>query len=147
MSRLADRGWRDVVLAFFVFQWGSSGLWALIAPRSFYDSFPGGGRSWVSVDGPYNEHLVRDVGGLFLALAAVSVVALIVRTPTMVRTAGIALLVSGAPHAIYHAFNSDVLSTGDAIASVGGLVLGAGLAALLVASPGDQTQPAMRPPK
>ena len=44
-------------------------------PRSFYDDFPGAGRTWVAVDGPYNEHLVRDVGGLNLALAFVAVLA------------------------------------------------------------------------
>ena len=49
------------------------GAWALFAPRSFYDGFPGAGRSWVSVDGPYNEHLVRDVGALNLAIAVLLV--------------------------------------------------------------------------
>jgi hypothetical protein len=42
-----------------------TGLWALLAPRSFYDSFPGGsGMHWVSADGPYNRHLVGDVGSM-----------------------------------------------------------------------------------
>ncbi len=39
-----------------------AGLWAATTPRSFYDSFLGLHRAWVSVDGPFNEHLVRDVG-------------------------------------------------------------------------------------
>ncbi len=53
------------------------GLWALLAPRSFYDSFPGGnGMHWVSADGPYNRHLVSDVGSMYLALAALTVAAL-----------------------------------------------------------------------
>jgi nucleoside-diphosphate-sugar epimerase len=59
------------------------GLWAMalvslfagiqqqFMPRSFYDSFPGFGMHWVAVDGPYNEHLVRDLGGANLALRAV----------------------------------------------------------------------------
>src|SRR4051794_22378518 len=51
------------------------GLWASLAPRSFYDDFPGAGRQWVAVDGPYNEHLVRDVAVLELALLAVVVAA------------------------------------------------------------------------
>ena len=38
------------------------GFWAEFAPKSFYDDFPGGGHHWVRVDGPYNQHLVRDVG-------------------------------------------------------------------------------------
>ena len=45
------------------------------SPQSFYDDFPGLGRAWVSVDGPYNEHLVRDVGALNLALLVLFVVA------------------------------------------------------------------------
>src|SRR3712207_2072212 len=38
------------------------GMWALLVPHSFYDDFPLPGRNWVSTLGPYNEHLVRDVG-------------------------------------------------------------------------------------
>src|SRR5690606_22522979 len=51
------------------------GIWAAAFPRSFYDSFPGFGFMWISVDGPYNEHLIRDVGALYLAIAAIAVVA------------------------------------------------------------------------
>jgi hypothetical protein len=43
------------------------GFWALIAPHSFYRSFPIPGHHWVSTAGPYDEHLVRDVGGLYLS--------------------------------------------------------------------------------
>ena len=37
-------------------------VWALFLSHRFYTLFPGLGRSWVSIDGPYNEHLIRDVG-------------------------------------------------------------------------------------
>ena len=37
------------------------GLYALLAPRSFFDSFPLG-RGWVEALPAYNEHLTRDVG-------------------------------------------------------------------------------------
>src|SRR5438552_3858143 len=56
---------------------GIVGLWASLAPHSFYDDFPGGGRHWVAVDGPFNEHLVRDVGTLNLALTVLAVAALV----------------------------------------------------------------------
>lgn len=49
------------VFAYLALQSVVVGAWALLAPRSFYD-FPDAGRSWVSVDGPHNEHLLRDVG-------------------------------------------------------------------------------------
>lgn len=52
------------------------GVWQMAAPRAFYDGFPDFGQSWVSVDGPYNEHLPRDVGGVNLALAVVALAAL-----------------------------------------------------------------------
>lgn len=51
----------------------SVGVWATLFPRSFYDSFPGFHRIWVGVDGPYNEHLARDVGSLYLALTVTGV--------------------------------------------------------------------------
>jgi hypothetical protein len=45
------------------------GSWALFAPASFaYDL--GIAQLWVATDGPYNEHLVRDVGALSLGLGA-----------------------------------------------------------------------------
>lgn len=99
------------------------GAWALVAPRSFYDDFPGVGRTWVSPDGPYNEHLVRDVGALNLAVAALFVVAAIRRGRDLVRVAGVVALVWGVPHGIYHLANTDVLSAGDAAASLLGLAL------------------------
>ena len=46
------------------------GLPALFAPRSFYDDFPGL-RHWVDLLPPYNQHLVTDVGGLYLGFAIV----------------------------------------------------------------------------
>lgn len=108
------------------------GAWALIAPRSFYDDFPGLGRAWVSIDGPYNEHLVRDVGALNLALAVLLVVAAVRLTRTLVVTAAAASLVWGAPHLVYHAFNTDGLSNTDLALNLGGLALGAVLPIALI---------------
>ena len=48
------------------------GVWALADPASFNDDFPLPGRHWVSLAGPYNEHLIRDVGGLYLALGVLT---------------------------------------------------------------------------
>ena len=105
-----------VLLALMAASSGIIGLWALLAPRSFYDDFPGGGRHWVSADGPYNEHLVRDVGGLNLALTVVAVVAAIVlvagaRADRGGGDAGFAI-----PHFAYHAAHTDLYSTSDSTA-------------------------------
>jgi hypothetical protein len=100
------------------------GLWATLAPRSFYDNFPGFGRHWVDVDGPYNEHLVRDVGHLELAVAFVVFAAVFFGGRQLMQVAAVAAIVTGLPHATYHALNREGYETGDLIASVGGLVLG-----------------------
>ena len=94
------------------------GLWATIAPRSFYDDFPGMGRVWVAVDGPYNEHLVRDVGSLNLALAFVAVLALITGSTLLARAAGGAALIYGVPHLLYHATHLDPYDTDDQVALI-----------------------------
>jgi hypothetical protein len=109
------------------------GLWALAVPRSFYDDFPGAGRIWIAVDGPYNEHLVRDVGGLNLALALVACTALVSGSDLVARAAGAAWLVFGVPHLVYHALNLDPFGASDAVALVVALSLTvlAGIVAVL----------------
>ena len=107
-----------VLLAFMAVSTGFVGLWALLAPRSFYDDFPGAGRHWVSADGPYNEHLVRDVGGLNLALTVVIVAAAIVLTRVLVRTAAVAALIFAIPHFAYHAAHTDLYETRDWVATL-----------------------------
>jgi hypothetical protein len=104
---------------------GFIGLWALVAPRSFYDDFPGSGRQWVAVDGPYNEHLVRDVGALNLALMVVAVVAAVVLGRVIVRTAAVATLTFAVPHLAYHSAHTDLYETSDAVASILSLAFGA----------------------
>lgn len=99
------------------------GLWAQFGPRSFYDDFPGFGRIWVGVDGPFNEHLIRDVGGLNLALAAVLILAAFSLERSLVLAACVASLLYGIPHVIYHLVNRGSLGTGDFVAVIGGLAL------------------------
>lgn len=94
------------------------GVWAQVAPHSFYDSFPGFGRMWVALDGPYNQHLIRDVGGLNLGLAFVIAMALVTASPLVVRAAGGASLIYGLPHLMYHATHLSRFDTGDAVAIV-----------------------------
>ena len=130
-----SRGWRDAVLAVVAFQFGSIGLWALLAPRPFYDSFPGAGRVWIAVDGPYNEHLTRDVGAFFAALGAVAVFALVDRSAGATRAAGLGVAVFSAPHVVYHLTTADLLPAGDAIVNIAGLTLGLGLGVALAVSP------------
>ena len=55
-----------------------------------------------SMDGPYNQHLVRDVGSLNLALVVLVLAALFVSTRTLARIAAVVYLVNAVPHFVYH---------------------------------------------
>jgi hypothetical protein len=123
---------RRAALAVLVLSQGSLALWALLAPRSFYDDFPGGGSSWVSPLGPYDEHLVRDIGALSLALTVVLLAAAIWPQQRLRLVAGLAYLAWSVPHLIFHLTADGVLSTGDRIASEAGEVLVSAIALALV---------------
>ena len=117
------RRWSRIALGYLALISLEIGLWAQFAPRSFYDHFPGLGRAWVNVNGPYNEHLVRDVGGLNLALAAVLIVAFITLSRPTIIAASVASLLYGIPHLVFHIANTDGLSNSDIAISLGGLAL------------------------
>jgi hypothetical protein len=121
------------------------GVWATFAPRSFYDDFPGGDRSWVALDGPYNEHLVRDFGATNLAIGLLTIAALIWLTRALVVTAGLAWIAYGVPHLVYHLRHLDVYDTGDQVANVIALSLAPLAGAVVVyfgaKMPGSATEP------
>src|SRR5205807_820061 len=95
----------------------------------FYHDFPLG-RGWVAADGPYNQHLLTDFGGLYLATAVLALWAAISLRRRFVQVAALAYLAFAVPHFIYHALNLEPYSTGDAIANV--LALGSEIVAPLL---------------
>jgi hypothetical protein len=97
------------------------GAWAAVFPQSFYDSFPGFGFMWIAVDGPFNEHLIRDVGALYLAISAIAIVAFFSTAIIATRMVGVAWTVFGIPHLAYHLNHLSELSLADAIGNVVGL--------------------------
>ena len=125
--------WLTAVVGLYV------GLWSAGAPRSFYDSFPGLGFIWISIDGPYNEHLVRDVGALYLGLAAATALAALQRSEVAAvaasRTIGLAWVVFSVPHLAYHALHLDGLGALDVVAQMISLGSTAVLGGLLMLGP------------
>lgn len=98
------------------------GVWAQFAPESFYRAFPGLGWAWVSVDGPYNEHLIRDVGGLNLALWQ----------PGLAAPFALASLAYQLPHNAYHLAHLELIASPlERFAQSAGLLFNV-LAALIV---------------
>jgi hypothetical protein len=99
------------------------GTWALAAPRAFYDGFPLPGHPWVALLPPFNEHLVRDVGALNLAVAVVLTGAALRADRATVRLAATAGLVVAVPHTAYHALHLAGFPPADALAQTTGMVV------------------------
>jgi hypothetical protein len=94
---------------------------------SFFDDFPLG-RGWISHGGDvYNEHLVRDVGGLFLAMIVAT--ALTVWRCSDTRPLAVAWLVQGVLHLVFHLGHLDGFQRGDQVGLVVSLVTIPALAA------------------
>jgi hypothetical protein len=127
---------RRVGLAVLAVSSAIVGFWAEFAPKSFYDNFPGGGHHWVRVNGPYNEHFVRDFGQWNLAGLLLLVVALVVLDARLVRLVALAYLITAVPHLVYHAGHLDVYSSSDKVANMFALGAAAVIAAALAISPG-----------
>lgn len=98
------------------------GLTATLAPRTFYEDFPFV-THWVELLPPYNEHLVTDVGSLYLGFAVLLAWAAWTLDRTLVRAVSVAWLLAAAIHLAFHAGHLDNFSTGDAIAEIASLAL------------------------
>lgn len=117
-----------VALAILLLSAASIGVTATLAPHAFYDDFPFL-RHWVDLLPPYNEHLVTDVGGLYLGFAVIFAWAAWTLQPTLVRAACSAWLLTAALHLFFHATHLDNFGAADAVAEL------ASLAFLLVPPP------------
>ena len=111
------RAWTRALVVVMGTLTGTVGLWAGFWPESFYEHgpIPLLDTGWVALLPPYNEHLVRDYGFMNLAVTAVSVVAAIVMSPLIVRTAATSVITFGLLHTLFHAFHLEHMSTADAV--------------------------------
>ena len=91
-----------VLLAYLLLTGLVIGIWACGFPSSFYDSFPGFGRVWVSVDGPFNQHLVRDTGAAALMMGAIAGLGLFRPQLAAPFAVGFATMFFNLPHFTYH---------------------------------------------
>jgi hypothetical protein len=133
-----------VSLAILLLSAASIGLTATLAPHVFYDDFPFLSH-WVDLLPPYNEHLVTDVGGLYLGFAVIFAWAAWTLQPTLARAVCSAWLLTAAIHLFFHATHLENFDTADAVAEL------TSLAFLLVPPPvaiwavGDGTERTGRP--
>jgi hypothetical protein len=102
-------------------------VWQYFFPRSFYDDFP-----TVSLDPPYNEHLVTDIGGLGLALTAMLYFAAWTLERKVVLSALIGYLIYATTHFAFHIRHFDHFSLPDAVGVGTGLGIEVVLALVLL---------------
>ncbi len=98
-----------------------TGAQAAIAPRAFFDGYPLG-RGWVAEVAPYNEHLVMDVGGFYLAMAVLFAWAAARPDRRLVVPLVSAWTAFSLVHLGYHVTHLDGFGTVDAIVQTLGLV-------------------------
>lgn len=133
-------------LIFLAVTIGWLAVWILVAPKGFYDNFPGGSTHWVSALPPYNEHLERDFGAAALGLALLAALAALWMEKRVIQAAAISLLAAGAPHLAYHLTTTDHYSTSDNVGSLIGLVLDVVVPLALLYLASDRAQrPRVRP--
>jgi hypothetical protein len=101
------------------------GTVAAAAPHTFYTSFPFLAH-WVERLPPYNEHLVTDVGGLYLGFAVFCAWAAWKPERNIVLAASVAFLTVSVPHLLFHVTHLGGFGVVDGVAEI------AGLASLLV---------------
>ena len=106
------------------------GAWATLAPRSFFDTFPGAGHHWTAELPAYSEHLVTDVGAFYLAFALLFTWAAVRPSRELVVPVCTAFALFSALHLVWHSLHLDGFDSADAVLQT------ASLAAVLVASLG-----------
>lgn len=108
-------------LALTAFSAAAIGLLAAFAPRTFYDDFPFAGH-WVDRLPPYNEHLVTDVGALYLGFALLLAWAAVTLQRQLVQAVCTGWILFSLLHVVFHARHLDTFGTGDAIQELVSLI-------------------------
>jgi hypothetical protein len=82
------------------------GVHALFFPEYFYKKFLFG-RGWVQMLPPYNEHITRDLGALYLGFAVVLGYAVWKVSKDLVNGAILGYVAATVPHMIFHIVHAD----------------------------------------
>ena len=90
------------------------GLWAVIDPAGWFESFPGFDPRLVAAEPPYNQHLATDAGAGFLATGVALCLGAALNRRSGVLVALATMAAFGLPHFAYHVSHpSDLLSSSE----------------------------------
>jgi hypothetical protein len=93
------------------------GLVAVPFPHTFYEHFPFVA-DWVAELPPYNEHLVSDVGGLYLGFAVIFALSAYRLDRGTIVAACAGFLTVSSLHLLFHATHLQGMSASDATAEL-----------------------------
>ena len=82
-----------------------AGLWGLVAPEHWFDTFPGWAPHLVAALPPYNEHLATDAAAGLFASGFVALIAAWSMRREIVIVSMAAYLAFALPHAVFHLAN------------------------------------------
>ncbi|MBW3649340.1 MAG: hypothetical protein KY458_02105 [Actinobacteria bacterium] len=93
------------------------GVWAVMAPRNWFQTFPGVDPRLVAAEPPFNMHLATDAGAGFLATGVALAVAALWGHRVAVHMALVVFAAFAVPHLMYHALRPapGLTSTDDAM--------------------------------
>jgi hypothetical protein len=142
VNRIRQRGWAIRPLLWSLAALDTAvGAFATVAPHAFYRNVLG-----VDMLGPYNQHLLSDVGGFYLGFGLLFAWAAWTRGRQLVRAACVAATLTGVLHFGYHAAHLEHFSTGTAAAQTAGLTFAVALPLLsLFASRSADRNPGSSP--
>lgn len=121
-----------------------AGFWAILAPASWYESFPGFDPRLVAAEPPFNAHLATDAGAGLLASGAVLLVAAWLGDRRSVALGTVAFACFAVPHASYHVLNpAPALDSAEDVRNALTLVFVAGASLVLLAAATRPTAPSV----
>ena len=124
------RAWVRIGIAALAAAQLAVGGWIVLAPRSFF------GWRWVSLDEPYNAHLLLDVGVFNLALGVLLALAAGYGQRLLSRVALLAFLTYSAGHLAVHATHRDGFTATEVAELLVVLALGVVLPVVLLLGAG-----------
>lgn len=120
---LRDHPVRSLLLLLVGLPQAAAGLWAVVSPRTWFDSFPGFGHAWVAAAGPYDAHLAVDAGAGLLATGVLLCGAAMAARRAELRGAIAAFLLFAAIHLGYHLHDLGHMARSDDAADIASLSL------------------------
>jgi hypothetical protein len=79
---------------------GASGLWALVAPESFFDA--------LAPFDPYNQHFVQDIGSFLIGLGSVLLLASVPARADALAVALLGVGIGSLAHTVSHVIGIDL---------------------------------------